>query len=137
MGFISLATLVFPLLVMRVPSAIPGQPRKVRKLFDSSTLKEVPFCLFLIWGFFGFAGVYMPLWYIGSYAIEKDIMSSKLASYLIPILNAGSVIGRIVPNVSYYFCCPGAVYPFLLLQSSFLYLSLSPLGTAANYVVIQ
>ncbi|KAJ5100510.1 MFS general substrate transporter [Penicillium angulare] len=98
MGFISLATLVFPLLVMRVPSAIPGQPRKVRKLFDSSTLKELPFCLFLIWGFFGFAGVYMPLWYIGSYAIEKDIMSSKLASYLIPILNAGSVIGRIVPN---------------------------------------
>ncbi|KAJ5947533.1 MFS general substrate transporter [Penicillium verhagenii] len=96
-GFISLATLVFPLLFMRVKSATPDQPRKVRKLFDSTTLTETPFCLFLAWGFFGFVGVYMPLYYVGSYALEKE-MSSPAVGYLIPILNAGSVLGRIVPN---------------------------------------
>lgn len=100
MGFISLVTLVFPLLIMRVRSSNPKQKRKVRKLFDSSALRELPFCLFLVWGFFGFAGVYMPLYYVGSYAIETKIMPPALAFYLIPILNAGSVIGRTVPNVS-------------------------------------
>ncbi|GAM40635.1 hypothetical protein TCE0_039r13131 [Talaromyces pinophilus] len=98
MGFISLVTLVFPLLIMRVRSSNPKQKRKVRKLFDSSALRELPFCLFLVWGFFGFAGVYMPLYYVGSYAIETKIMPPALAFYLIPILNAGSVIGRTVPN---------------------------------------
>ncbi|KAL4985864.1 MFS general substrate transporter [Aspergillus falconensis] len=100
LGFISLATLLFPLLVMRVrsPTSGPELQRTVRKLFDSSALREPPFCLFLLWAFFGFAGVYMPLFYVGSYAIEKRIMSSRLAFYLLPILHAGSVLGRIIPN---------------------------------------
>lgn len=90
-----LATLAFPLVVMRVRLT----PSSVRKLFDVSAWTEPPFYLFAIGGFFGFIGMYMPLFYVASYAIQEKVMSSSLAFYLLPILNAGSTLGRIVPNV--------------------------------------
>jgi hypothetical protein len=93
-----LATLAFPLVVMRVRLT----PSSVRKLFDVSAWTEPPFYLFAIGGFFGFIGMYMPLFYVSSYAIQERIMSSSLAFYLLPILNAGSTLGRIVPNVRIY-----------------------------------
>lgn len=95
-----LATLVFPLAVMRVRI----QPAAVRKLFDVSAWTEPPFYLFALGGFFGFIGMYMPLFYVSDYAIEEGIMSPSLAFSLLPILNAGSVLGRIVPNVSETYC---------------------------------
>lgn len=70
----------------------------------SSTVKyraqTLPFCLFGVGGFFGFIGMYMPLFYVFTYAIGEKVMSPMLAFYLLPILNAGSVGGRIAPNVS-------------------------------------
>jgi hypothetical protein len=99
LGFIMLATLVFPLAVMRVRI----KPAAVRKLFDVSAWTEPPFYLFALGGFFGFIGMYMPLFYVSDYAIERGIMSPSLAFSLLPILNAGSVFGRIIPNVSAIF----------------------------------
>ena len=98
-AFIMLATLIFPLVVMRVRL----QPSAVRKLIDLAAWKEPPFSLFALGGFFGFIGMYMPLFYVSSFAIEEKIMSPSAAFYLLPILNAGSIFGRIVPNVSYMF----------------------------------
>lgn len=94
-AFVMLATLSVPLAVMR-PRL---KPSAVRKLFDSAAWSERPYSFFAFGGFFGFIGMYLPLFYISVFAIQHG-MSSRLAFYLLPILNAGSTFGRIFPNVS-------------------------------------
>jgi MFS family permease len=54
--------------------------------------------LFTIGEFFGFMGMYVPFYYITTYSISQNIVSSNLGFYLLTLLNAGSVFGRIVPN---------------------------------------
>ncbi|KAI0067484.1 MFS general substrate transporter [Artomyces pyxidatus] len=94
-AFIALATLTLCIIVMkrRVTTSIK------RKLFDWTALREPPFVLFTAGLFLGFMGVYIPFYYISPYAIQKTSSSANLAFYFIPILNAGSVFGRIVPNI--------------------------------------
>lgn len=43
-------------------------------------------------------GFYGPVYYLQPYAIEKGITTAQFGFYLLPILNAASVPGRIVPN---------------------------------------
>lgn len=73
-------------------------PSSRRKLYDLAAFKELPYTFFSVGEFFGFMGMYVPFFYVQTYAIEKNIMSQDLAFYLLPILNAASVFGRIVPN---------------------------------------
>ena len=40
---------------------------------------------------------YVPVYYIGSYALSFRITGPDLAFYLLPILQAGSVFGRVLP----------------------------------------
>ncbi|KAK7202424.1 MFS monocarboxylate transporter-like protein [Myxozyma melibiosi] len=94
-GFIMLATQCWSLAVMRLrvpPSTGP------RKLFDASALREPPFIALSLAIFLGFMGVYIPFYYIQEYAVSNGIFKSETAFYLLTILNAASVFGRIVPN---------------------------------------
>jgi hypothetical protein len=45
----------------------------------------------------GFIGLYGPIFYLASYAVSNNIMSEDLAFYLLPVLNAASIFGRIIP----------------------------------------
>lgn len=94
LGFISLVTLTFSVCVMR-PRI---KPKGRRSLVDVSAFKELPYVLFCFAMFAGFIGFYGPVFYIQSYAIEKRITTEDFAFYLLPILNAASVPGRILPN---------------------------------------
>ena len=47
---------------------------------------------------FSFAAQYTPAFFIQDYAQQKHIMSPELASYLLPTLNAASILGRTVPS---------------------------------------
>ena len=48
---------------------------------------------------FVFMGLYIPMFYVQTYAITRDAVSNEnYAFYLLPILNAGSFIGRVIPN---------------------------------------
>lgn len=49
--------------------------------------------------FFTLAAQYTPPFFIQDYATAKTSMSDELAAYLLPILNATSIIGRIAPNI--------------------------------------
>jgi MFS family permease len=42
--------------------------------------------------------MYVPFFFVQLYAIQEGIMSENLAFYLLPVLNAGSIFGRIIPN---------------------------------------
>ncbi|KAG2027720.1 hypothetical protein GB937_000161 [Aspergillus fischeri] len=95
LGFLVLATTSFSLSVMRV-----GQvPKQRRVLTEFSAFKEVPYTLFCMAMFFGYAGFFNPIFYIEAYAIQKHAMGEALAFYLVSILNAASVPGRIVPGL--------------------------------------
>lgn len=68
------------------------------KLSDFYTpLKEVPFLLLCIGSFLMFLGLFQPFTYI-ILAGEHYGVPPHLAEYLIPVLNAGSIFGRIVPG---------------------------------------
>ena len=94
LGFISLATCLFSVCVMK-PRVMPTHKRKMH---DLAAFKELPYALFNIGMFFGFIGFYAAPYYIGPYAHQTGITDVNLAFYLLPILNAASVAGRIVPN---------------------------------------
>ena len=92
-GFIALATLLIPCTVMR-QRVLPEQKRK---LIDFRSLGELPFFLFSIAVFFSFCGLYVPMFFVQIYAIQKKITSDSLGFQLLPILNAASIFGRIIP----------------------------------------
>jgi predicted MFS family arabinose efflux permease len=93
-GFIELATLAVPLAVMKVRVLPPAK----RKLVDWSAFRDVPFLLFSFGGLIGFMGLYVPFFYTQYYSISTDITDANLGFYLLAILNAASVFGRVVPN---------------------------------------
>jgi MFS family permease len=93
-AFIMLGTLMVPIAVMRAKVF----PSTTRPLFDFQALRKVSFDLFCIGTFFGFMGMYIPFYYMSSYSISHGIVDANLGFYLLTILNAASVFGRIVPN---------------------------------------
>ena len=94
LGFIALAGFVVSLSVMRVRVL----PKQKRALLEPGAFKEIPYTFFTAGLFFSFMGLYTPIFYIQSYAIQEGITNQNLGFYLLPILNAGSVFGRILPN---------------------------------------
>ncbi|KKK22711.1 hypothetical protein P175DRAFT_0508052 [Aspergillus ochraceoroseus IBT 24754] len=93
-GFLAFGTCLISFSLMRMRF----QPKEKRKLVQLSAFEEFPFVLYAISMFIGFLGFYNFLFYVQSYAIETGIVNSHLGFYLISMLNAGSTLGRILPN---------------------------------------
>lgn len=94
LAFISLATCLFSISVMRVRR----MPKQKRSLIERAAFKEAPYSLYCIAMFFVYVGFFGPVFYVQPYAIQTKVMSDDLAFYLLPILNAASVPGRIIPG---------------------------------------
>ncbi|OTB17567.1 hypothetical protein K445DRAFT_10268 [Daldinia sp. EC12] len=94
-AFIILGLLVVPLVFMR-PRVAP--PRHKRAFFDRDAFRDVPFLSFSVSGLASFMGMYVPFFYLQLFALRHGIASDDLAAYLVTLLNAGSVFGRILPN---------------------------------------
>ncbi|PMD31678.1 putative MFS monocarboxylate transporter [Hyaloscypha variabilis F] len=93
-AFIMLATLMVPIAVMKA-KVFPAQRRP---LFDFKVLHKVQFDLFCVGTFFGFMGMYIPFYYVSSFGISHHVVDANLGFYLLTILNAASIFGRIIPN---------------------------------------
>jgi MFS family permease len=93
-GFITLITLLIPNLVMK-PRVLPAAKRA---LIDWTAFKSAPFMVFTLGSFIGFMGLFMFFFYIQLYAITKQVTDENLAFYLLSMLNAASIFGRIIPN---------------------------------------
>lgn len=91
---VMLVTMAVCIAVARVRVLPPSR----RRLLDLRAFREVPYLMFSIAEFFGFMGMYIPFFYMQSFAIDKGIMDSRLAFYMLAVLNAASVFGRIIPN---------------------------------------
>ncbi|TQV93086.1 monocarboxylate permease mch4 [Cordyceps javanica] len=94
-GFMVLGTMVFAAAVMRVRVAKNPQTRRV---IDLGHFKDMPYLIACLSFFVNFLGLYVFYYYISLYATEVAGMDQNLADYLLPILNAGSFLGRLIPN---------------------------------------
>ena len=95
MGFIVLATLSVPLLGLRLKMP-PASKR--RDFLDLAAFKNAPYTLFCIGQFFGFMSIYITLFYIQLFALQRTDVDPNFAFYLLSIVNAASVAGRVLPN---------------------------------------
>ncbi|KAK1757842.1 putative major facilitator superfamily transporter protein [Echria macrotheca] len=93
-AFILLGLSIVPLIFMR--PRLPPSGRRAE--FDSTAVRDLPFITFSVAGFFSFMALYVPFFYISLFATSHHISSPDFAPYLVTLLNAGSIFGRIVPN---------------------------------------
>ncbi|KAJ5519643.1 hypothetical protein N7463_000096 [Penicillium fimorum] len=139
-GFIVLALLIIANLTVR--SRIKNVPRPVKLSDYTSPFSEVPFVLLTLASCCGFFAMFVPISYIVLEA-QEDGINRDLAGYLLTILNAASLPGRILPgylgdklgrfNVMISMCALSAIVILALWLPGTL---LSP-GNAAIYVVFS
>lgn len=95
LAFVVLATQAVAIALMRQR----GAASRSRALIDKTTFTELPMLAFSIAALLAFMGLYVPFYYIGIYSQSKVAnMPPALLTYLLPLLNAGSVFGRLIPN---------------------------------------
>lgn len=82
---------------LTVKSRLPPRPRPLVLMEYVDSLREAPMAI-TVCGFFLFMwGMFLPFNYVILQA-EAAGMSEKLVPYLLPILNAVSILGRILPG---------------------------------------
>ena len=87
-----LPTLALPLLGMKLRGKSPSP----RRGLDFSAWKEVSYALFACSALFGFLGIYIPFFYVQLYALQQVTVNGNFVFYLLPLLNTGSLFGRLV-----------------------------------------
>lgn len=93
-AFIALATFMVPLAVFRVRVRAP----KPRAVIDWSAFRDAPFMVFTVAVTIVFIGQAVLLFYISFYPAETGITDPDLSFYIAAVFNAGSFLGRILPN---------------------------------------
>ncbi|KAI8961036.1 MFS general substrate transporter [Daldinia sp. FL1419] len=94
MGFIALGTLLFPICIMRMRFRSP----KPRSIIDWTAFRDIPYMAFTLTTFVGFMGLSILIFYISYYPQEQGLTDEALSFYMVPIFNAASCFGRVVPN---------------------------------------
>lgn len=82
------------------------KPPAVRRIFDAAALKEPHFTWYAAGMLVGYAGMYVPFFYIQLYCLENKIITGDLNFYLLPIMNGAGFFGRLVcvkPENAYSF----------------------------------
>ncbi|KAK1767215.1 putative major facilitator superfamily transporter protein [Phialemonium atrogriseum] len=95
-SFVLLAISAVPVVFMR--TRVPPSARGARALVDWTALRDAPFVVFVAGNVFAFLVLYVPFFYTQLFAVDHAIADPGWAPYLVTLLNAGSVVGRIVPN---------------------------------------
>lgn len=92
-GFLIMPFLAFACLTIKA-----RLPSRSTDFWIPSALKDVKFVLVIVSLFFMFFGMFIPLFFIPTYAVARG-MNATLAGYLLAIINAASTFGRIIPGV--------------------------------------
>jgi predicted MFS family arabinose efflux permease len=93
-GFIQVGCLIiaFIFLKPRVP------PRTSGSLVDFASFKELDYTCYAIGAYLYFWGIYVPFFFLSSYARETRGMDYSSALDLLLLMNGVGVIGRVLPN---------------------------------------
>ena len=103
MGFMAIATLAVALSVLRRrkdgdDDAAAAAARKSRPLLELAAFRERPYVIYCAAMWPSFLGFITPVFYLQPFALEHGLAGSSVALYLVAILNASSVPGRIAPS---------------------------------------
>lgn len=96
----ALAFMILGLLVvanLTLKSRLTPQPKPLIFMEFIYPLREIPFLMVVFGSFLFFFGMFIPFTFI-ILSAEANKMSTGLAGYLIPILNATSIFGRVIPG---------------------------------------
>jgi MFS family permease len=91
-AFIILGTSIIPLLVLK--SRTVASPW--RTIIDVTVFRDIPYILLNTGLLFGFMGLWIIFYYIQLYALQRSSVSTELASYLLVMINAASLPGRLL-----------------------------------------
>ncbi|KAF5008771.1 hypothetical protein FDECE_4962, partial [Fusarium decemcellulare] len=100
-GFIALALCCYAVAVARprVMSKQTGLPKSsLRELVNKAGLLDKRYMIQCIAVFFSNVAFFEPLYYLQSYALTHGMQGQSLAKYLLVILNAVSIPGRLMPS---------------------------------------
>ncbi|KAL8823578.1 MAG: hypothetical protein Q9191_005732 [Dirinaria sp. TL-2023a] len=93
-AFIALTTLLANLVMTKTRT----KPGPARTLLDLKAFKSARYTLFTAGATVALIGLYFPYFYIPIYSERIVGTSADFAFYLLAVLNAASIFGRIVPN---------------------------------------
>lgn len=85
---------MLPLILMK--ARVP--PSTDYSLIDKRAFRDTPYMLLNLGLVFGFMGFYVIFYYIQLYALDETSVPARLASYMLVIVNAGSLPGRLIPG---------------------------------------
>lgn len=95
-GFILLAELGLASLLVQ---PLDEWKRPSRKLYEVSALKEPPFAAFTVASFFSFCGILVPFFFTATFGTGVIGLDQDLAFYMIAVINAAQLFGRIIPGI--------------------------------------
>lgn len=95
LGFVALGLLSIPLCTLQ----IRAKPSAARRILDLSAFRDLPFMLSTLGCFLGYSGCQVCFFYVAYYGQVKGWLTGTTALYLLPIINAGSIFGRVLPNI--------------------------------------
>ncbi|XXG99480.1 Serine/threonine-protein kinase [Hypoxylon texense] len=96
MGFTSFATISISVLVLRRRTPPPAG---VRSLLDMQAFKERPYIIYCLGMSLSYVAFFVPIFYLQGYALSHGLQGQTVALYLVAILNAASVMGRLSPSL--------------------------------------
>lgn len=92
-AFIMLPFVLFACLVLQ-----PRVPSRNSKMFVFEAWKDKRYVLLAVALFFIMMGMWVPVFFIPTYAVSRG-MGATLAAYLLAIINGSSTFGRIIPGI--------------------------------------
>ena len=137
MGFIALAAALLSFPTLLSGSSVVAGPRKARRLFDRSALKDRLFLIFTACLFTNFLSYAVPYFYIPTYTKEKLGTSDSTALYMLVIAVAASFFGRLGSGVLAHFGGSTLTWGFCAGASGVLSLAWTGIETENGFIVFS
>lgn len=133
MGFVALFAAVGSFPALLSGSGILARPRKARRLFDKTALKDRLFLIFTCSTFFTFLGYIVPYFYIPTYAKDRLGLTESKALYMLVVSVAGSFFGRLGSGVMAHYLGSIVTWMLCALASGILSLCWIRIETEAGF----
>jgi fucose permease len=133
MGFVALFAALGSFPALLSGSGILARPRKARRLFDKSALKDRLFLIFTCSTFFTFLGYIVPYFYIPTYAKDRLGLTESKALYMLVVSVAGSFFGRLGSGVVAHYLGSIVTWMLCALASGILSLCWIRIETEAGF----
>ncbi|KAF2275990.1 MFS general substrate transporter [Westerdykella ornata] len=137
MGFVSLTAAALSIPTLLSGSSIVVRPRKARKLFDKTALKDRLFLIYTCSTFFTFIGYIIPYFYIPTYAKDRLGMSESMALYTLVMSVGASFFGRLAAGILGHYL--GSIFSWMLcaLAGGILSLTWISIETSGTFIAFS